>query len=217
MNLAIFDLDDTLIDGDSASLWLAFMVERRLAPADLLEQEHQLMVDYHQGRMDMDAYMALTLAPLRHWQPADLAPLVHEFVEQEILPVVYPEARERLAWHRSQGHDVVIVSATGEHLVLPIARALGVEAAIGIQLECHESGFSGRTRGVHSFREGKLTRLRHWLTERQLTPTLSYGYSDSMNDLPLLEYVDRAAVINGSETLSRLATERGWEQLRWHR
>ncbi len=217
MNLAIFDLDDTLIDGDSASLWLAFMVERRLAPADLLEQEHQLMVDYHQGRMDMDAYMALTLAPLRHWQPADLAPLVHEFVEQEILPVVYPEARERLAWHRSQGHDVVIVSATGEHLVLPIARALGVEAAIGIQLECHESGFSGRARGVYSFREGKLTRLRHWLTERQLTPTLSYGYSDSMNDLPLLEYVDRAAVINGSETLSRLATERGWEQLRWHR
>ncbi|OIN06601.1 HAD family hydrolase [Oceanisphaera psychrotolerans] len=217
MNLAIFDLDDTLIDGDSASLWLAFMVERRLAPADLLRQEHQLMLDYHQGCMDMDAYMALTLAPLRHWQPADLAPLVHEFVEQEILPVVYPKARERLAWHRSQGHEVVIVSATGEHLVLPIARALGVEAAIGIQLECHESGFSGRTRGVYSFREGKLTRLRHWLTERQLTPTLSYGYSDSMNDLPLLEYVDRAAVINGSETLSRLATERGWEQLRWHR
>jgi HAD superfamily hydrolase (TIGR01490 family) len=217
MKLAIFDLDETLIAGDSASLWLAFMVRRKLAPADILEQEHQLMAAYYQGRMDMDAYMALTLAPIRNWQPRDLAPLVGEFIEQEILPLVYPEARARLDWHRSRGHEVVIISATGEHLVKPIARALGVNHAIGIMLEHGDGVYTGRPHGVYSYQQGKLIRLQEWLKQQALSPTHSYGYSDSLNDLPLLEYVDRAAVINGNAILSRIATERGWEQLRWYR
>ncbi|MFD1007233.1 HAD family hydrolase [Oceanisphaera ostreae] len=215
MKLAIFDLDETLIAGDSASLWLEFMVRRKLAHADILVQEKNLMSAYYQGRMDMSAYMTLTLAPIRHWQPQDLTPLVDEFVLQDILPIVYPEARARLNWHQAQGHRVVIISATGEHLVKPIARALGVEHAIGIMLECCEGSYSGRTRGVYSYQEGKLTRLQDWLQEQQLTPSLSYAYSDSLNDLPLLQYADQAAVVNGDSHLRLIAQQRGWELFDW--
>ncbi|MBM7454280.1 HAD superfamily hydrolase (TIGR01490 family) [Oceanisphaera litoralis] len=215
MQLAIFDLDETLIAGDSASLWLAFMVQRKLAPADILEQERQLMAAYYQGRMDMDAYMALTLAPIRHWQARDLAPLVDEFIEQEILPLVYPEARARLAWHRSQNHEIVIISATGEHLVKPIARALGVNHAIGIMLEHDDGVYTGRPRGVYSYRQGKLIRLQEWLEQQSLSPTHSYGYSDSPNDLPLLEFVDTPFAINPGEHLARIARERHWCCLDW--
>ncbi|MGR7921881.1 hydrolase [Zobellella denitrificans] len=215
MTLAIFDLDETLIAGDSASLWLEFLVRRKLAPAAILEQERALMSAYYQGRMDMDAYMALTLSPIRHWQPADLTPLVEEFIEQDIAPLVYPEARDRLDWHRRLGHELLIISATGEHLVKPIAHSLGVNHAIGIRLECCDGIYNGRTRGVYSYQEGKITRLQEWLAERQFAPALTYGYSDSLNDLPLLEYVDRPTVINGGDHLARLAAERGWGNLRW--
>ncbi|MFP2769982.1 HAD family hydrolase [Oceanisphaera sp. KMM 10153] len=216
MKLAIFDLDETLIAGDSASLWLSFLVRRQLAPADILEREHALMNDYYRGRMDMDAYMTLTLAPIRNWQQRDLAPLVDEFIQQDILPLVYPAARDRLAWHTAQGHERLIISATGEHLVKPIARALGVDHAIGIQLECCDGVYNGRTHGVYSYQQGKLIRLQEWLEQQTRRPSHSYGYSDSLNDLPLLEFVDQAAVINGEERLGRLADERGWERLDWH-
>ncbi|MBO1520204.1 HAD family hydrolase [Oceanisphaera pacifica] len=215
MKLAIFDLDETLIAGDSASLWLAFMVRRQLASADILVQEKNLMDAYYQGQMDMNAYMALTLAPLNGWQTQDLAPLVEEFLQQDILPIVYSKARKRLNWHQAQGHCVVIVSATGEHLVNPIARALGVEHAIGIMLECCDGVYNGRTHGVYSYQEGKLIRLQSWLDEQGLIPSLSYAYSDSLNDLPLLQYADQAAVVNGDAHLRLIAQQRGWEQLSW--
>lgn len=215
MILAIFDLDETLIAGDSASLWLEFMVRRKLANADILREEQELMSAYYQGGMDMSAYMALTLAPIRYWQPQDLIPLVEEFVHQDIVPRVYPEARERLAWHQAQGHTVVIVSATGEHLVTPIARALGVEHAIGILLDHNEGGYTGRTRGVYSYQEGKLARLHDWLHAQRLVPSLRYAYSDSLNDFPLLEYADHASVVNGDQHLCAIAQQRGWELLDW--
>ncbi|GAA3533320.1 HAD family hydrolase [Zobellella aerophila] len=215
MKLAIFDLDETLIAGDTASLWLEFLVRRKLAPVGILEQERTLMTAYYQGRMDMDAYMALTLAPIRHWQLQDLSPLVEEFIRQDILPLVYPDARARLAWHRSQGHEIVIISATGEHLVKPIALALGVRHAIGIMLDCCDGVYNGRTRGVFSYQEGKLVRLQEWLERQALSPSHSYGYSDSLNDLPLLEFVDTPFAINPGEHLAHIARGRNWSCLNW--
>lgn len=215
MKLAIFDLDETLIAGDSASLWLEYLVARKLTSADILAQEQGLMAAYYQGLLDMDAYMALTLAPIRYWPAEHLTPLITDFVRHNILPLVYSDAQARLNWHLNQGHTVVIISATGEHLVKPIARALGVHHAIGIMLERKNGIYTGLTQGVYSYQEGKLTRLQQWLQQQDATPTVSYGYSDSLNDLPLLEYVDRAAVVNGDNNLYRLGLERGWELLTW--
>ncbi|MBU3824116.1 MAG: HAD-IB family hydrolase [Candidatus Oceanisphaera merdipullorum] len=215
MKLAIFDLDETLIAGDSASLWLEYLVDRKLISADILAQEKCLMAAYYQGQLDMDAYMALTLAPIRYWPAELLAPLVEDFVRHNVLPLVYADAKARLNWHLAQGHTVVIISATGEHLVKPIAHALGVEHAIGILLDYCDGAYTGLTRGVYSYQEGKLTRLQEWLQQHGFTPSISYGYSDSLNDLPLLEYVDQAAVVNGDNNLYRLGLERGWELLIW--
>ncbi|ART83608.1 hydrolase [Oceanisphaera profunda] len=215
MKLAIFDLDETLIAGDSARLWLEYLVDRKLISADILAQEKSLMAAYYQGQLDMDAYMALTLAPIRYWQADVLTPLVEDFVQHYVLPLVYGDAQARLHWHLTQGHTVVIISATGEHLVKPIARALGVEHAIGILLDYCDGAYTGLTRGVHSYQEGKLTRLQEWMQQQGITPSTSYGYSDSLNDLPLLEYVDQAAVVNGDNYLYRIAAERGWELLTW--
>ena len=129
--------------------------------------------------------------------------------------MVYADAQARLNWHLAQGHTVVIISATGEHLVKPIAHALGVEHAIGIMLDNNGGMYTGLTRGVHSYQAGKLTRLQEWLQQHDIQPSMSYGYSDSLNDLPLLEYVDQAAVINGDNNLYRLGLARGWELLTW--
>lgn len=215
MDLAIFDLDETLIAGDSARLWLEYLVARKLISADILVKEKSLMAAYYQGQLDMDAYMALTLAPLRYWQTDLLTPLIEDFVQHSVLPLVYNDAKARLNWHLAQGHTVLIISATGEHLVKPIARALGVEHAIGVLLDYCDGAYTGLTRGVHSYQAGKITRLQAWLQQQGLTPGISYGYSDSLNDLPLLEYVDQAAVVNGDNYLYRLGVERGWELLSW--
>ncbi|OXY83425.1 HAD family hydrolase [Oceanimonas doudoroffii] len=215
MNLAIFDLDETLIAGDSATLWLSFLAEHGLASEALLAEERRLMENYYRGTMDMHAYMTLTLSPLEGRRPAELAPLVEAFISDCIMPIVYPQARERLNWHRDQGHHCLVISATGEHLVRPIAQRLGVQDAIGVQTEIADGRYSGRPTGVFSYQQGKVVRLGHWLREQGIEPGFCYGYSDSLNDLALLEYVDEAAVINGDETLNALATERGWQRLSW--
>ncbi|WP_107850645.1 HAD family hydrolase [Oceanimonas marisflavi] len=215
MNLAIFDLDETLIAGDSATLWLTFLAERGLVSKALLAEERRLMDDYYAGTLDMNVYMALTLSPIEGRRPEELAPLVEEFITRHIAPIVYPQARERLAWHRAQGHRCLIISATGEHLVRPIAHHLGVADAIGVQTEIVQGRYSGRPEGVYSFQQGKVVRLGHWLREQGIEPGFCYGYSDSHNDLALLEHVDEAAVINGSDSLNALAVERGWQRLSW--
>ncbi|WP_418135362.1 HAD family hydrolase [Oceanimonas smirnovii] len=215
MKLAIFDLDETLIAGDSATLWLNFLAGRGLVSDALLAEEQRLMEDYYAGTLDMNAYMALTLAPLEGRCPEEVAPLVTEFISQHIAPIVYPQARERLDWHRTQGHRCLIISATGEHLVRPIAQYLGVADAIGVQTDITNGRYSGRPTGIFSFQQGKVVRLGHWLREHNVEPDFCYGYSDSHNDLALLEYVDKAVVINGDETLNALAAERGWQRLNW--
>lgn len=215
MNLAIFDLDETLIAGDSATLWLNFLAGRGLVSDALLAEDRRMMQDYYAGTLDMNAYMALTLAPLEGRCPEEVAPLVTEFISQHIAPIVYPQARERLDWHRTQGHRCLVISATGEHLVRPIAHYLGVEDAIGVQVEVVNGRYSGRPEGVFSFQQGKVVRLGHWLREHNVEPDFCYGYSDSSNDLPLLEHVDEAAVVNGNEALNAIAAERGWQQLSW--
>ncbi|AEY02647.1 hydrolase [Oceanimonas sp. GK1] len=215
MNLAIFDLDETLIAGDAATLWLGFLAEQGLVSDGLLAEERRLMEHYYAGTLDMNAYMALTLAPLEGQGPETLAPLVNTFIRERIAPIVYPQARERLDWHRALGHRCLIISATGEHLVKPIAQHLGVADAIGVQTEMKNGRYSGRPTGIFSFQHGKVVRLGHWLRDHNLEPGFCYGYSDSHNDLPLLEYVDEAAVINGDDALNAIAAERGWQQLSW--
>ncbi|MDO6705945.1 HAD family phosphatase [Photobacterium sp. 1_MG-2023] len=214
-NLAIFDLDETLIAADSASLWVSFIVEKGLADERLIAQERALMKDYAKGSMDMQAYMAATLAPIAGKAINDLAPLIAEFVETRIEPAIYPDAIERIAWHKKRGDRVIIISATGEHLVKPIAEHLGVDDSLAIKLESINGIYTGSTTGVLSYREGKVTRLEDWLQTQQTSFSSLYCYTDSINDLPLLQAVEHPFAVNPDPTLALHAQMQEWTMMDW--
>ncbi len=218
MRLAIFDLDDTLIDGDSASLFCRFLVEQGLAGPDLLAAEAQLMQDYACGALDMAAYIRLMTAPIEHLTPGELNALTGRFVSDRIVHRHYPQARRCLQAHREAGDICLIISATAEFIVRPVAERLQVEHVLAIDLERDSLGrLSGGISGIPSFREGKVLRLQAWLSERGQSPEELLFYSDSSNDLPLLEWADRPHVVNPDPKLSVLARQRGWPVLHWMR
>ncbi len=215
MPLAVFDLDETLISGDSATLWLQWLVERQLTDPSLLAEEAKLMERYSTGVMRMEDYMSLTLQPLAGRTHEEVAGWVQDFIAERIEPRIYPDARDCLADYRGRDWTLLIISATAEHLVLPIARHLGVEHALGIGLEMTNGRYSGQTRGVLSYRDGKVQRLREWLNTHALSLTGSHAYSDSINDLPLLMAADVAHAVNPCERLATEAKNRGWNFRRW--
>lgn len=218
MDLALFDLDETLICEDSTGLWLRWLVSQGFAPADLIEQEQVLMARYYQGSLSIEEYMATTLSPLIGMGTLTVSGWVRRFIQRDILPRVYPSARERMAWHQQRGDTVMVVSASGEHLVVPIAEQLGAHGALAIGVEIIDDRYSGQTYGTMTYKEGKVTRLNDWLAiQNDSAFTKTWAYSDSMNDLPMLEHADHAHVINPAEPLHQLAQQRGWEVCHWVR
>lgn len=216
MDLALFDLDETLICEDSTSLWLRWLVSQGFAPQALIEQEQQLMAQYYQGTLSMEEYMTTTLAPLTGMATLTVSGWVRRFINRDILPRVYPGARERMAWHQQRGDTIMIISASGEHLVVPIAQQLGAHGALAIGVEIVDDRYSGLTYGTMTYKEGKVTRLSDWKTLQQdRSFARTWAYSDSMNDLPMLEHADHAHVINPDALLHQEAVKRGWEVSRW--
>jgi HAD superfamily hydrolase (TIGR01490 family) len=215
MTLALFDLDETLIAGDSASLWLEYMVAQGLAPVDMVAEEQAMMSLYHQGKMDMHQYMAFTLQPLAGKERQWLDQQCHHFAEQVLRDRLYPEGLARIEWHREQGHTLVLISASGEHLVAPMARMLGMDHCVAILLDEEEGRLTGQTRGTLSFREGKVARINQLFAGREQIWQGSFGYSDSHNDLPLLRAVSHPHAVNPAPALRQCASELGWPLLHW--
>ncbi|MBY4677488.1 HAD family hydrolase [Marinobacterium arenosum] len=219
MALAIFDLDETLIAADSAAQWARWMSETGLTDdPDFIAKDDQRMTLYNAGQLDMAEYMQFSLQPLIGRSAAEIDALVPPFVEQRILPRVYPQGLALLRELQQAGHRLLIISATAEFLVRPIAARLGVSDVLGIQLAFDEQGrHTGHTDGVLSFREGKVTRLQAWLAQTGETLDGASFYSDSINDLPLLEYIGRPMVTNPSPALQQIARERGWPIIDWRK
>ncbi|TDR81487.1 HAD family hydrolase [Paludibacterium purpuratum] len=215
MPLAIFDLDDTLIDGDSSSLFLRFLVEIGQADADMPAREAAMMDDYRAGRLAMDEYMRFTLQPLQQCATEQVAHWAEVFLRERILPRVFPQAHAALAHYRDAGWRIVIISATGEHLVRPIAAALGVADVLAIRLASADGRYTGQTVDTLTYQQGKVIRLNEWLAAHGETLDGSHGYSDSINDVPLLAAVDRAHVVNPDARLAVVADERQWHRLAW--
>lgn len=215
MALALFDLDDTLIAGDSASLWLEYMVAQELAPAGMVAEEQAMMSLYHQGKMDMHQYMAFTLQPLAGKPRAWLDSLCQHFAEQVLRERLYPEGLARIEWHRQRGDGLVLISASGEHLVAPMARMLGMDHCVAILLDEEEGRLTGQTRGTLSFREGKVARVNQLFGDEPQVWRESHGYSDSHNDLPLLRAVAHPHAVNPAPGLHQVAEAQGWPILGW--
>ncbi|MGS2722945.1 HAD family hydrolase [Porticoccus sp. GXU_MW_L64] len=217
-SIVAFDLDETLINGDCAQLWLEFLMDQGWQIAAAYERCCQLMSSYDNGHMDMERYMASWLQPLLGKSIGDLSPLLNQFAEQWIAPRIYAEARDELEQHRAQGHVPLIISASPDFLVRAIGRLLGVSDCIAIAVALEDGAITGHCHPPISYREGKILCLQQWLGVQnfpQLENSVRYFYSDSHNDLPLLEQVANPCVVNPDARLAEAAAERGWRVVRW--
>lgn len=217
MRLALFDLDDTLLDGDCSVLWNNWMVERGwiASPGEFLSRTQSMSAAYHSGRLKLEEYLVLILAPLAGRHVDEVSREVAAFVTARVVPRVFSQGRELLAWHQQQGDTLLLISASPRHLVGPVAAALGIEEVIAVELAVESGHFTGVTYGELSYRTGKVTRLEAWLAEQNVTASHLSFYSDSQNDLPLLSRVDRAVAVNPDPVLAEVARAEGWPCLQW--
>ncbi|MGR6980550.1 HAD family hydrolase [Testudinibacter sp. P27/CKL/0425] len=216
MSLVLFDLDDTLIDGDSASLWSEFMLQRGLVDQEFVEQEQEMMKKYAAGEMSMEDYMAFTLSPLRGMSQQDVAKQTALFAHCEIEPRIYPEAQQAIKAFQLANRRIIIISATADFVVEAIAKKLGVQEVIAIQTEVVDGHYSGNTFGILSYQQGKVQRLQAYLGAEyaeQIREALFY--SDSRNDLPLLNEVGYPIAVNPDSVLRQQAEKCGWTIEHW--
>ena len=216
MALAIFDLDETLIHGDCATLWSEQM--GRLGwvdPISFMQRNNELMDAYSRGELAMETYMAFSLEPMIGRTPEEVAHLVGPWVEDQIEPIIFSDATRTIAAHRQAGDRILVISASGTHLVKPIAERLGIDEVLGIELEVQHGLYTGNTVGTLTYREGKITRLLEWLDAEEENLEGASFYSDSRNDLPLLLKVDHPHVVNPDPVFREHAEKAGWPIHHW--
>lgn len=220
MNLTLFDLDHTLLPLDSDHAFGEFLVQQGWAdPVVFREGNDRFYADYVAGRLDMHAYVAFATAAWRGRGTDELDALTERFMAQVIRPVIGPKTREVIARHRDAGDRLALVTATNEFVTAPIARELGFETLIATALARDAQGrVTGDIDGIPNLREGKVVKVGAWLAAQGLDWhdfERSTCYSDSTNDLPLLEKVTHPVATHPAPALERIALERGWPILRW--
>jgi len=214
MPLALFDLDNTLLAGDSDYAWGEFLVhENKVDPDHYARMNEQFYEDYQQGKLDIYEYLRFALAPLAALEPQDLVELHRKFMNEVISKMWLPAAEALVEKHRAAGDQLMIISATNRFIVEPICHRFGISEIIATEPEQIEGRYTGRVAGVPSYQQGKVTRLQQWLDERGETLEGSSFYSDSINDLPLLKVVDQAVAVNPDELLLAESKQRGWPVL----
>ena len=217
MNLVLFDLDYTLLPIDSDHSWGEFTTRIGWTdPVEFRRRNDEFFAQYQAGVLDVHEYIRFATGPIRS-RGAQAAARAHEaFMREVIFPAIKPQALELVQFHRDAGDELVIVTATNEFITRPIADAFGVDHLIAVELERDPSGwFTGENQGIASFRGGKVDRVGQWLAQRGLgwSDVSSTFYSDSTNDLPLLEQVDTAVATNPAPALREIAQARGWRVL----
>ena len=213
MTLAIFDLDNTLLAGDSDHSWGEFLVEQNLVDATTFKQKNdQFYSDYCKGELDINAYLRFALTPLSAYSAEELQKLHHAFMEEKIAPLLLPKACELIESHRSLGHTLMVITATNRFITEPIVRHYGIEHLLASEGEIVDGRYTGEPLGTPCYAEGKVQRLQQWLQHSRppLSLTGAYFYSDSKNDIPLLEKVDNPVAVDPDPELRQLAEEKGW-------
>lgn len=211
MRLALFDLDNTLLGGDSDHAWGDYLCERGiLDTATYKTRNDEFYQDYLAGTLDLSEYLNFTLEILGNTEIAQLDAWHRDFMRDCIEPIILPKALELIAKHREAGDKLVVITATNRFVTGPIVERLGIETLLATECEMVDGRYTGRTTDVPCFREGKVTRLNRWLEENQFSLEDSYFYSDSMNDLPLLEKVANPVAVDPDPKLRAEAESRGW-------
>jgi HAD superfamily hydrolase (TIGR01490 family) len=211
MPLALFDLDNTLLAGDSDYLWGCFLVDKGLVDRQLYEEANERFYhEYQHGKLDIHEFLNFALQPLADNDADVLQSLHQEFMASEIRPLMTRRGQELIEQHRSNGDHPVIITATNSFVTRPIAQAFGVDDLIATEPEIIDGRYTGRVAGIPCFQRGKIQRLHAWLEVSKMDFANSWFYSDSHNDLPLLEEVAHPVAVDPDATLRAVATERGW-------
>lgn len=214
MRLALFDLDNTLLFGDSDYEWGQFLVDRGVLGRETYEAQNQAYYEqYIAGTLDIHEYLGFALRPLAAHEPQELARWHADFMRDRILQMISSAARELVRKHLRAGDLSAIVTATNSFVTVPIAREFGVRHLVATEPESHNGRFTGRVAGTPCFREGKIRRVDEWLEglgHRLSDFEKSVFYSDSHNDLPLLHRVTHPVAVNPDDVLALEARQRGW-------
>ena len=218
-NLCLFDLDDTLLPLDSDHAWGEFVIAQGWVDAAEFKRRNDAFFEqYRAGRLDVHAYVHFATEPLRARAHAELDAAHAQFMREIIAPALRPAAQELVRDHQCRGDLVALVTATNDFITAPIARAFGIDELIAVRLARGPGGtITGGIYGTPSYREGKVVRVTQWLGSLGLDWS-DFGrisvYSDSVNDLPMLERATDAVATNPSPALEAIARERGWRLLR---
>lgn len=211
MKLAIFDLDNTLIGGDSDYLWGKFLCKNGYLNQEKHSIEHERYYnDYKAGVLDIRKFLEFQLQPLANVDPDILFARREQYINEMIRPILLDKALELITSHRQQNHVLLIITATNRFITEPIAELLDITNLIASEAEKKNGRYTGKPAGIPSYADGKITRLQNWLEKYEYHPDETWFYSDSHNDLPLLKIVDHPVAVDADEILTKEAEKNGW-------
>ena len=214
MNLALFDLDNTLLIGDSDYKWAQFLIEKELLDRTEYESRNiEFYEQYKAGTLDIHQFLDFQLQPLSRYSRIQLDSWHNEFMKKEIMPQIAPGAYKLINTHMQEGDLCIIITATNRFVTEPIAKILGINNLIATEPDQDNGEFNGKVMGTPCFREGKIKRLEEWMNEHNLTWLSflkSWFYSDSLNDIPLLNKVSNPIAVDPDPTLRKYAKKNSW-------
>lgn len=215
--LAVFDLDDTLIHGDSSVLWTQYLWDKKIIKdPHFVEEDKAMMAQYNAGTLDMAAYLQCNLQALADVKIEQVDIWLDDFVENTILPRIYPAGVDAFAQYRSREIPIIIVSATVAFIVQKIADKLGADVVMGIDIKQKNGCYTAEIEGIPSFKEGKVKRILQWISHQPINDAYIYFYTDSANDLPMCQFADEVFIVNGDQKLQQAAKENHWPQYQWN-
>lgn len=213
MDLALFDLDYTLLDGDSDFSWGEFLCEIGAVDSTYKKRNRDFYAAYRHGELSITEYIKFALQPLAQNNMQQLLDWRQRFLIEKIKPMITSKAIKLVRRHQNTGDFIAIITSTNSFIASPIAEMFGIETVIATEAELIEGRFSGEIIGEPCFQTGKIRCLQQWLVKNELSYQKSWFYSDSINDLPLLSWVDRPVVINGDAALVKHAAKNNWIRL----
>ena len=211
MALALFDLDNTLINGDSDYTWGLYLTEINIVNAEQHKaSQDRFYQEYVDGILDINEFLEFQLTPLKENSLEELFSWREEFIEKKIKPLIHNDKIDLVQKHREAGDELVIITATNSFITAPIADLFGIKTLIATEPEQDSQGFTGKISGSPCFQAGKITKLNKWLVDSQETMQGSWFYSDSYNDLPLLLEVDYPVCVSPDKKLAEHAKANNW-------
>ena len=216
MSLVIFDLDNTLIKGDSDYLWGEFLVENNFVDGEKYRRQNRYFYQqYQQAKLNIEDYLDFSLAIFAKYSMEELLAMREEFIKVKIKPIFLNQAYGKVNEHINNGDNVIVITATNKFIVEPIVSMYGIINLLATDIEKDSQRFTGKLDGIPCFREGKVKKLAHWLIDKNIGLEDSCFYTDSINDLPLLKEVDYPFVVNPDKELLSYANKNDWQVYNW--